>query len=81
MQNHARKYGALAATREEVNRDLKKVMELAFRNVWLVHEKRNVSLRTAAYMLAVHRVSTVAKERDKEDAFSYNPKAFGVELT
>ena len=72
QQNVVRKSGALAKTRDEVNRDLKKFMQEAFNNVWAVHEGYGVSLRKAAYMLGIHRVTSVAKTFDEPWALSYN---------
>lgn len=47
---------------EEVNRELKKVMTRAFKDVWQAKEKYNVDLRTAAYILAVKRIAKALKE-------------------
>lgn len=80
LQNHDRRYGALASTKKEVNSNLQKVMERAFGNVWRIHQAKKVSLRTAAYLLAVHRVSSVALEAGKLDALSYNKDVLGVKL-
>lgn len=47
---------------ERVNRELKKVVTRAFKDVWQAKEKYNVDLRTAAYILAVKRIAKAMKE-------------------
>ncbi|MBU1000421.1 Glu/Leu/Phe/Val dehydrogenase [Patescibacteria group bacterium] len=41
---------------EKVNKKLQKKMEDAFANVWKIHQEKKVSLRTAAYILALQRL-------------------------
>jgi len=48
---------------EEVNRQLRRRMVDSFRRVWEVREKRGVSLRLAAYMLALEKVSRAHRLR------------------
>ena len=43
---------------EEVNHKLESMMVRSLNEVWDYHQQQNVSLRLAAYMLAVHRVAT-----------------------
>ncbi|MDA8334080.1 MAG: Glu/Leu/Phe/Val dehydrogenase [Peptococcaceae bacterium] len=43
---------------EEVNRQLRRRMVDSFRRVWEIKEKQGVSLRIAAYMLALEKVAT-----------------------
>ena len=50
---------------EKVNFKLKEKMEKAFQEVWKIHKEKGVSLRTAAYILALKRLaekSTIAKD-------------------
>lgn len=42
---------------EEVNSKLKRIMDLAFENVWEIANRDKVSMRMACYILAVKRVS------------------------
>lgn len=42
---------------EKVNNKLKEKMEAAFESVWQIHEDKKVSVRTAAYILALRRLS------------------------
>jgi len=44
-------------TLEKVNSELKEKMEEAFEKVWEIHRKKKVSLRMAAYILALQRLS------------------------
>ena len=44
-------------TEEEVNSKLKRIMDLAFENVWEIATREKVSMRMACYILAVKRVS------------------------
>lgn len=44
-------------TLDEVNAKLEKYMSRAVANVWDLHERENVDMRTAAYMVAVSRVA------------------------
>jgi glutamate dehydrogenase/leucine dehydrogenase len=46
-----------------INRNLEKVMTKAFEEVWAIHQEKQVSLRTAAYMLALERVVKAKKWR------------------
>ena len=46
-----------------INRNLEKVMTKAFEEVWAIHQDKQVSLRTAAYMLALERVVKAKKWR------------------
>lgn len=46
-----------------INRNLEKVMTKAFEEVWAIHQEKQVSLRTAAYMLALARVVKAKKWR------------------
>ena len=41
---------------EEINRNLRRVLQDAFEAVWQVHEEKRVTLRTAAYIVAATRV-------------------------
>jgi glutamate dehydrogenase/leucine dehydrogenase len=47
----------------EVNELLMRIMKRAFNEVWVIHQQRGVSLRTAAYMLAIDRVIKAKKIR------------------
>lgn len=49
---------------EEVNDKLEEMMVKAFNDVWAMVEKHKVSLRVAAYMLAVSRVAEAFRERE-----------------
>lgn len=44
----------------KVNEKLKEKMEKAFEEVWRIHQEKKVSLRTAAYILALKRLSQKA---------------------
>ena len=46
-----------------INSNLEKVMKRAFEEVWLVHCEKNVSMRMAAYMVALDRVVKAKKLR------------------
>lgn len=48
---------------EEVNNKLKKKMEDAFAGVWEIHQEKKVSLRIAAYLLALQRLFQKAKTK------------------
>lgn len=48
-------------TLEEVTERLEKIMRHASREVWEVHKRENVDMRTAAYILAVSRVAEAVK--------------------
>ncbi|GIK37416.1 MAG: glutamate dehydrogenase [Chloroflexota bacterium] len=47
----------------EVRKQLAKMMEQAFNEVWSLSSERNLDLRTAAYRLAVHRVAEAIQQR------------------
>jgi len=47
----------------EVNELLMKIMKRAFNEVWSIHQQKGVSLRVAAYMLAIDRVVKAKKIR------------------
>jgi glutamate dehydrogenase (NAD(P)+) len=42
---------------EQIEEKLHEIVDKAFNEVWELHQKHQVSLRTAAYILAVHRVA------------------------
>jgi glutamate dehydrogenase/leucine dehydrogenase len=65
--------GATGRSRKDVERDLREVLRKAFGNVSAVAEDKKVSLRLAAYIIAVHRVIMAAQARGKKEAHSYNP--------
>ncbi|MDU2066085.1 MAG: Glu/Leu/Phe/Val dehydrogenase [Sporomusaceae bacterium] len=46
-----------------INNNLEKVMKRAFEDVWQIHLEKNVSLRMAAYMVALQRVVKAKKLR------------------
>lgn len=46
-----------------VNGNLEKVMKKAFENVWNLHQEKEVTLRMAAYMVALDRVTKAKKLR------------------
>jgi glutamate dehydrogenase (NAD(P)+) len=48
---------------ERVNQELEKVMTRSYRKVWAAAQARRVSLRTAAYCVAIDKVVTAAKLR------------------
>lgn len=48
---------------DNVNANLEKVMKKSFDNVWEVHQKHGVTLRMAAYMVALERVARAEKIR------------------
>lgn len=50
-------------TKEEVNSQLRRRMAVSFREVYGIKESRKVSMRTAAYILALDRVSRAMKLR------------------
>jgi glutamate dehydrogenase (NAD(P)+) len=50
-------------TEEEVNARLANKMASAFADLWATHTERKVDLRTAAYTLALHRVSEATRQR------------------
>lgn len=79
QENMNRKSGPLSSTREQVNVNLKKTMDEAFDAVWRVHTVRGVSMRNAAFMVAVHRIVSVAKVSGKKGA-AYDRKSLGVDI-
>ncbi|MFZ5753634.1 MAG: Glu/Leu/Phe/Val family dehydrogenase, partial [Bacillota bacterium] len=46
-----------------INSNLEKVMKKTFEEVWQVHKEKNVTLRMAAYMVALDRVAKAKKIR------------------
>lgn len=48
---------------DEVDRNLERIMKRAFDEVWTLAERDNVSLRDAAFQLAVSRVSSAIQQR------------------
>ncbi|MGI5835519.1 MAG: Glu/Leu/Phe/Val family dehydrogenase [Chloroflexota bacterium] len=48
---------------DEVNRNLERIMKRAFDEVWTLAERDKVSLRDAAYQLAVGRVASAVQKR------------------
>lgn len=50
---------------EEVRNKLKEKMVQAFENVWEVYKEKQVSLRTAAYVLALQRLEAKYKEKSQ----------------
>lgn len=48
---------------EEVNAKLETKMKSAFANIWRIHKDRNVSMRTAAFMLALDKVLSARLQR------------------
>lgn len=52
LQNQQNQYW----TEKEVNQELFEIMQKLFSEVWQVHEKKLVDLRTAAFILAVQRI-------------------------
>lgn len=48
-------------SKDEVNKKLEQKMVKAFGEVWKIHQEKKVTLRTAAYILALQRLSKKAK--------------------
>lgn len=48
---------------DSVNSNLEKIMKKAFEEVWKIHDERGVSMRMAAYMVALDRVIKAKKIR------------------
>lgn len=48
---------------EEVNKNLERIMKRSFREVWKVGQESDVSLRAAAYVLAVDKVARALMQR------------------
>ena len=48
---------------EDVNRKLDRKMTDAFKAIWAIHEEHKVPLRTAAFMLALRRVTRAELHR------------------
>lgn len=46
-----------------INNNLEKVMKRSFEEVWKVHVEKDVSMRMAAYMVALDRVVKAKKLR------------------
>jgi Glutamate dehydrogenase/leucine dehydrogenase len=46
-----------------INQNLAKIMKRAFEDVWTIHQDKSVSLRMAAYMVAIQRVVHAKKLR------------------
>lgn len=57
LQNLTNKYW----TREKVYAELKKTMRSATKNIWAAKEKHKVSLRVAAYIVALERITKKIK--------------------
>jgi glutamate dehydrogenase/leucine dehydrogenase len=53
---------------EEVKSNLERTMVTSFNSVWEASKKHDVSLRTAAYMLAVEKVADVMRLRGSSHA-------------
>ena len=49
--------------RHQVNQALEEMMKEAFNNVWSVMEKYGTDMRTAAYILAIERLSFAIHKR------------------
>jgi glutamate dehydrogenase/leucine dehydrogenase len=56
-------------TEEETFIKLKKIMDDAFSNVWDMKEKHGVDMRTAAYMVAIKRVTDAMRLRGRAKRF------------
>lgn len=54
---------------KETFEKLKKIMDDAFENVWETHEKSKVDMRTAAYMVAIKRVTDAMRLRGRAKRF------------
>jgi glutamate dehydrogenase/leucine dehydrogenase len=50
-------------TEERVNEDLRRIMEAAFDEVYAVAQRRRVSMRIPAFMLAIRRVTEASEMR------------------
>jgi glutamate dehydrogenase (NAD(P)+) len=50
-------------TEDDVNQQLKRIMAKAFAQVFAIHRREKVNMRTAAYMLAIGRVAEAKKLR------------------
>jgi glutamate dehydrogenase (NAD(P)+) len=48
---------------EEVNEKLERKMKNAFSQIWTIHKEKDVSLRTAAFMLALQKVLDARQAR------------------
>jgi len=51
-------------TKEDVFEKLEKIMRKSFHDVWEIAKKYNTDMRTAAFILAMHRVEGSVKERE-----------------
>lgn len=49
--------------KQQVNEQLQKIMVRSFRDVVAIHEERNLSMRMAAYVLAISRVAEATRTR------------------
>lgn len=54
---------SMSWTRDDTNRKLEEIMDRAFKEVWNISIEKNVTLRTAAYLIAVQRVVEAKKSR------------------
>jgi glutamate dehydrogenase/leucine dehydrogenase len=50
-------------TEERVNEDLRRIMESSFDNVYQTMKKKRVTMRIAAFMVAIHRVTEASEMR------------------
>ena len=48
---------------DRINKELNRIILEAFEEVYMVHKKRNISLRTAAYIIAVSRIARAIELR------------------
>lgn len=58
LQNKEDKYWEVS----EVNEKLEKIMKQAFNDVWQIHNKLKVDLRTAAFVLGIQRIADAMKK-------------------
>lgn len=56
-------------SKEKVNQKLKKKITKAFEDVWKESQKRNVSLRDAAYILAIQRIVRAMKRKGNNQSY------------
>jgi glutamate dehydrogenase/leucine dehydrogenase len=59
LQNQQNQYW----TEAEVNKKLEKIMDTAFNDVWQMQEKKKLSLRSGAFVLALQRIADSMKVR------------------
>jgi glutamate dehydrogenase (NADP+) len=57
-------------TLEEVHSRLQTIMSEAFNEVWDLAEKRDLSLRSAAYAVAIQRIGEAVEAHGTRDYFS-----------